>query len=175
MIRPRRNTTRLVISLCCITVALSALPATAAAAPDTLSPAEVIVLDRELDGTFIELEGEAIGEALHADATHEWVNVLGDGMAIGVYVPRELADLIGTFGDHRHDGDIVRVSGTVNVACDEHAGEFDVHAETFEIISRGEVRETPIQPWKAIVGMLGIAFFFAEWRFYGHLKERNLA
>jgi len=175
VIRSLKNATGLFVSLCCIAGALCALPTAAAAASDTLSPAEVVEIDRDLNGTVIEFEGEAIGEALHADATHKWVNVLGDGMAVGVYVASDSADLVGTFGDHRHDGDIVRVSGTINVACDEHAGEFDVHAERFEIISQGEVRETPIQPWKAVVGLLGVAVFLVEWRFYGRLKERNLA
>ncbi|MDA3935311.1 MAG: hypothetical protein PF636_00400, partial [Actinomycetota bacterium] len=135
------NMARSVSLLCCVGVLVFALPMVALAVDGSLTPADVVEIDRGLDGTYIEFQGEAIGEALRADSEHVWVNVLGGGMAVGVYLPSTSAELIETFGDHRHDGDVVRVGGIVNVGCDQHAGEFDVHAATFEIISRGSVRD----------------------------------
>lgn len=153
-----------------------AAPVTAVAAqPDPLSPAEVVEIERGLDGTVVVLEGEAIGEALRGDDTHVWVNVLGDGTAVGIWIPRTQADEIEFYGDHRHDGDIVGVSGVVNIACDEHSGEFDIHADTFEVLSVGFERTTSISPWKGIVGAIGILLFLAEWRLFRMLKERRLA
>lgn len=175
MIRLFKNMVRPVTALCCVGLLTCAFPTVVFAVDELRTPAEVIEIDRELDGTYIELQGEAIGEALRADSTHVWVNVLGGGMAVGVYVPEETAEAIDVYGDHRHDGDTVWVGGTVNVACDQHAGEFDVHAVNLEVVAHGNARETPIQPWKAIVGVVGIALFFGEWRLYNYLKERSLA
>ena len=69
---------------------------------------------------------------------HRWVNVLGDGAAIGVYVTNELAEQVEIYGDHTHRGDSVEVVGIVNIACDQHGGEFDVHAEEFRVIEPGD-------------------------------------
>lgn len=132
-------------------VALAATPAS--------SPADVISELKGSDGAIVTIEGEAIGEALRADSTHVWVNVLGEGAALGVYLTREAAAVIRAYGDYAHTGDTVRVTGRLNAACDVHGGDADVHAATLEVLRPGFVRPHPVNWWKAIAGLgtLGLA------------------
>lgn len=155
---------------------LAAGAGTALASPpgEAMSPADVVAIDRAQDGSVVIVEGEAIGEHLRARGGGRWVNILGEGVGLGIWVTDEMAEGIEYFGDHRHDGDIVRVVGIVNVACDQHAGEFDVHAESFSTIAVGGPREMEIQPIKGIVGGAGIVVAFFLWRLYRQRRERRM-
>jgi hypothetical protein len=139
-----------------------------------LSPAEVVEIDRARDGQVIELEGEAVGEHLRAIGGGRWVNVLGDEVGIGVWVTDEMAAQIEYFGDYRHDGDIVRVRGPVNISCEEHGGEFDVHAQSLEIVTVGGPREHDLDLRKGLVGIVGIAIAAFLWLLYGRRRDRRM-
>ncbi len=139
-----------------------------------MSPAEVIAIDRDRDGSVITVEGEAVGEHLRAAGGGRWVNILGDEVGLGIWVTEEMAESIEYFGDYRYDGDIVRVTGVVNVACEQHGGEFDVHAQKLEIISRGGPRPVEVRPVKGIVGAVGLVLAFGLWRLYIHRRERRM-
>jgi hypothetical protein len=136
-----------------------------------LSPAEVVDIDRFLDGEVIGVEGEAVGEALRAMGGGRWVNLLGDEVGLGVWMTDDMVAQIEYFGDHRHTGDIVRVVGRVSVACEQHAGEFDVHAEEIVIIRRGAVRHHEVRPDLAVVGVFAATAAFALWRVYLRRRE----
>lgn len=139
-----------------------------------LSTAELVVIDRSLNGALVRITGEAIGEDLHADKQHRWVNVLGDSTAIGVYVTNESAEQVDVYGDHTHRGDTVEVVGIVNIACDQHGGEFDVHAEEFAVVNEGETVPRPVAPWKGIAGVAAMAVALVELRYLRHRRERTL-
>lgn len=131
----------------------------ALAATTTASPGDAISELKGSDGDIVTIEGEAIGEALGADSGHVWVNVLGGGAALGVYVTREAAAGIRVYGDYGHTGDTVRVTGRLHAACDLHGGDADLHATTLEVVRSGFVRPHPVNWWKAIAGLgtLGLA------------------
>jgi hypothetical protein len=148
--------------------------AVASESGEAMSPAEVVAIDRALDGSVVIVEGEAIGEHLRARGGGRWVNILGDEVGLGIWVTDAMAEGIEYFGDHRHDGDIVRVVGVVNIACDEHAGEFDVHAESFTTIASGGPREMEIQPVKGLVGAAGMVVAFFLWQLYRRRRERRM-
>ncbi|MHB9003538.1 MAG: hypothetical protein ACYC6C_05680, partial [Coriobacteriia bacterium] len=119
------------------------------------------------------LTGEAIGEDLRADADHRWINLRSDGTAVGVYVTDAVAETITTYGTGKHIGDTITAIGTLNVACDTHAGEFDIHADRIELTRPGRPIENGPEWWKAAVGLLAAGVGFAEWRFLGRLRDRE--
>ncbi|MBC7265680.1 MAG: ATP-binding protein [Coriobacteriia bacterium] len=118
---------------------------------------DVVERAAELDGSEVTFEGEAIGEALRADGDFVWVNVLDEGTAIGVWMPDEMAEQIERFGAYRQTGDAVRVTGVVNLACDRHGGDLDVHATALEVVGPGEPRSERLRPLGALVGAVGFA------------------
>lgn len=142
-----------------LTLALSAALGGQAHGRQAFTPDELIGIDRGLDGTRVTLEGEAIGEDLRADADHRWVNLLGESVAVGVYMRNADAALIDTFGSYKQSGDIVRVTGIVNIACDQHGGDFDVHAEIVQVISEGQPISRPPQMWKLVLAAVFFAAF----------------
>ncbi len=141
-----------------LTIALVfASPAGAGASQDTKMLTGTSILDQRaaLDGTSVTFEGEAIGEALHADNGGVWLSVLSDGTALGVYLPADQAEVIETYGDYNHTGDTVRVSGEYHRACKQHGGDMDIHATSIEVVARGSVQEHPIDSRKAIIAAAG--------------------
>lgn len=121
-----------------------------------LTAADLVSMESGMDGESVRIEGEVISEALAGGEGHVWVNVLSDGVAIGVWMPREQAAAIGQFGTYRHSGDIVEVTGVFHEACDRHGGDLDIHAEEMSVISAGEPTDHPISYWKIGLGAAGI-------------------
>ena len=144
-------------------------PGTVAAA--ALAPDEVVESAAALDGEMLTLTGEAIGESLHADSTHRWVNVLGGGTAIGVFVLDSDAERISRFGDHSGVGDTVEVTGRFNRACEQHAGEMDIHAESLLVVSEGAPTNNPVEGWQGLAGAGLLLVALVEYRLLGYLRE----
>lgn len=147
---------RLILTVFAGVLLVCAPTAAMAQEPDGPTGADVLGLAGPLppaDGSTVLFEAEAIGEALRAPGGMRWVNLGADGTAIGVVMTAEAADAIGVFGDYGHTGDVLRVEGTFQRACDEHGGDRDVHAQRVDILVPGSSRDHPIGWWK-----LGIAF-----------------
>ncbi|TDB36898.1 MAG: hypothetical protein D9V44_10335 [Actinobacteria bacterium] len=136
-----------------------AVPAHAFAASTDLRSlsATSILADRaELDGMKVTLHGEAIGELLLTSDDGAWLSVLSDGTALGVHLPRDIAEPVTRFGDYETTGDEVRVTGEFRQACDEHGGDMDIHATSLEVVATGTSRQHPVMMWKA--GLAVVAF-----------------
>lgn len=155
-----------------LALVLALLPATTAAAA-SLTAAEVIEQGLALDSETVALTGEAIGEDLRADADHRWLNLRSGGNVVGVFVTNAQAETVTTYGSYSTSGDIVTVTGVLHVACDEHAGEFDIHAQTVEIAEEGQPIEHAIEWWKGAVGLVAAVIGLLEWRLFGRLRERE--
>lgn len=134
-----------------------ALPAYAyAVAPPVSAGTELVTARGELDGTEVAFEGEVVSEPLAAGQGHVWLNVLSGGVAIGAWMPEAMAESADSFGTWSHDGDIVRITGVLNEACDDHGGDLDVHATSLTILDEGEPREHPVEYWKLIGGIAAL-------------------
>ncbi|PKQ30054.1 MAG: hypothetical protein CVT60_02220 [Actinobacteria bacterium HGW-Actinobacteria-10] len=153
-----------------IAIVIALTPAGAAYA---LTAAEIVDDGIALDGTSVTLTGEAIGEDLRADADHRWINLRSDGTGVGVYITNDDANVIETFGSSKSTGDIITVIGKLNVACDTHAGEFDIHADRIELTQPGQAIDNKPEWWKAVLGLLAAGFGFVEWRLLGKLRNRE--
>ncbi|MDI6900805.1 MAG: hypothetical protein QMC79_03825 [Anaerosomatales bacterium] len=123
------------------------------------------------DGTQVTFSGEVVSEALRDGEDRVWLNVLDEGVAIGVNMPAEMAEKVSVFGDHRNDGDVVRVTGVYNEACRTHGGDMDVHAETVDVLEQGGERTLEPQAWKGVVGLLGLVAAFIGSRRLRRMRE----
>jgi hypothetical protein len=148
----------------------AAAPGTALAA--WISPADVVADVSELDGQTVTMVGEAIGDEMRADSSHVWINVLGDGTAVGVYVRDEDAAEVETLGDYDRTGDRVSVRGVVNLACEQHGGDLDVHAvEAIEVLAPSEPVEHYVSVWEGVLGavlIIAAGFLFRAYRTRRH-------
>jgi len=108
------------------------------------------------DGKTVTFRGEVVGVMMRGNFA--WVNVLDNGIVIGVWCRAEDAGKVSVIGDYRHDGDNVEVIGTFHMACPEHGGDLDIHADNFTVVAAGRERDRP--PSLLLVA-LSVAFVVA--------------
>lgn len=131
------------------------------------------------NGKTVTFHGEAIGEVmvrgdyawihLNDDAymeknVEEGATLAGYNSGMAIWVPAELTKQIDTYGDYKHEGTIVEITGVFNAACKEHGGDMDIHATSLRIIRPGHLVVDPIAPWKVWLALALIALAFGLWR-----------
>jgi len=130
-----------------------------------VSSTELIENPQAYDGTSIQFQGEAIGDVMERGA-FGWVNLHDGSDAIGIWAPAAELRKIQRAGDYNHIGDTVLVEGVFRLACPEHSGEFDIHAESLTIVERGHRVVRPIDTGKVVAAIvlvpIAAALFFAE-------------
>ena len=77
---------RMIFMLCVSLILAAWAPVSVLAAEEPLTPGDVVERAGVFDGASVDMQGEAIGESLRAGTDHRWVNVLGGGAAVGVYL-----------------------------------------------------------------------------------------
>lgn len=159
------------LTIAVITAALHlAVPTPAHAAEEVMDPAEVVEIDRSHDGETIVIEGEAVGDVLRAMGGGHWVNVLGNEVGLGVWMDDDQVAQIEHFGEYHHSGDRIKVTGSLNITCTRHGGEFDLHAERVEVVEQGQPREQESRIEYALVGLVGMAIAGALYARYSRLR-----
>ncbi|MDI6900723.1 MAG: hypothetical protein QMC79_03410 [Anaerosomatales bacterium] len=164
-------------------VLAAALVALTCAAPGlahaaTPSSADLVEDPTAWDGQTIEFTGEAIGEAM-SRGDEVWLHLNDDAYARGtieeggplsgynsghaVVVPPQMAERVTVFGDHKHRGDLVRVTGVFSAACSEHGGDMDIHASALAVVERGHDVTDPVATGKlwALAITTGLALLTA--------------
>jgi hypothetical protein len=132
------------------------------------SSGQLVEKPKVYNGTTVTFTGEAIGEVM-ARGDYAWIHLNDDaymesnveegaklggynsGMAI--WVPTALTKAVDTYGDYKHEGSIVQISGTFNAACKEHGGDMDIHATSLKLIRPGHEVVDPIAPWKVLLAI----------------------
>jgi len=145
------------------------------ASPNSLSSGRLVEHAKRLDGTALVFEGEAVGEAmvrgeyawLHLNDDAYYLKNVEEGAQLGgynsgmpVWVPAREAAKVTTFGDFRHEGDVVRVQGTFNAACAQHGGDMDIHTTSVAVVRAGHAASDPVRPAK-VVWAIALGLFAA--------------
>lgn len=132
---------------------------------------ELIENTKESDKKEVTIQGEAIGEVLER-GKYAWVNINDGTNAIGVWLKIEDANKIKSFGDYKHKGDIVKVTGIFSRACTEHGGDIDIHNISLEIVEKGyTIRETVAQPKIILTLILNIIAVIVAYFYYRIMKK----
>ncbi len=117
----------------------------------------LIEKSQAFDGQTVTVEGEAIGETM-LRGEYAWINISDNTNAIGVWLKASDAQKIASFGDYRHKGDTVKITGIFSRNCTEHGGDVDIHSHSLEIIERGYNKPEEITQVK-IQAALVLSFF----------------
>lgn len=135
--------------------------------------------DSYYDGQTVQVTGEAVGDAVHAEfgGSTRWVTLesLVDpgGSALAVHMTDKQASLIDTFGDYDAVGTTLRVQGVYHLVCSEHEGVSDLHAETVSVVSPGRADVDEFNPVAFVPGLVlllaGIALVIA----FRYVRERG--
>jgi hypothetical protein len=121
------------------------------AASDNLTKInDLIEQSISLDNTEVTVQGEVIGEALER-GEYAWININDTTNAIGIWVKKSDIDQIQFYGDYKHNGDIVKITGVFYRACSEHGGDVDIHCKDIEIVETGYSIKEQISSYKIII------------------------
>jgi hypothetical protein len=124
------------------------------------------------DGKSVTFRGEVIGVLIRGDFA--WVNILDNGYAIGVWSRAGDAKKVSFVGDYSHVGDTVEVIGTFHMACTEHGGDLDIHADNFTVVATGrEVDRSASLPLAALSVALAAAAIFITFYLWRIRKEKE--
>lgn len=136
--------------------------AISADAAETIGINNLINNAETYDKQTVTVAGEAIGEVLER-GEYAWVNINDGTNAIGIWMTKADAKTIGTFGDYKHIGDTLKITGAFSRNCTEHGGDVDIHCAALEIVKSGYLVKEKISETKAItaVGLLFAALLIA--------------
>lgn len=102
---------------------------------------------KALDGKFVEIKGEAIGESMKRGA-YTWINISDGSNAVGIWLKNQEVDKVKTYGSYKFMGDTIKIAGTFNRACSVHGGDMDIHGGSLTIVETGHKVDHPLSKWK---------------------------
>lgn len=157
--------------------------------PNEPSSGGLVEEPKRWDGEQVTFTGEAIGERMKR-GDGAWLHLNDDaymrenveqGAALGGYnsgmpVWFEDAALTGgidVYGDYKHEGDVVTVTGVFNAACAQHGGDMDIHAETGEVTHEGKRASDPVKLWKIVLALLLSASAAVFWTVLRRVERRE--
>lgn len=138
---------------------------------DTLI-SDIASADSYFDGQTVQVTGEVVGDSIReiSDPDNRWITVQatdGSYAQVAVFMSAESASLIDTFGAYGKKGTAIQVRGTFNLACDDHEGLSDLHAESVVVVEQGSVTEQEFNLKSFIpgavftmVGLILVAVFY---------------
>ncbi|KNZ43529.1 hypothetical protein [Acetobacterium bakii] len=135
-----------------LTVGLLLLFTIAAIASDTIELNQLVENAAVMDGQTVIVKGEAIGEAMER-GDYAWVNINDKTNAMGIWMKSDDAKKINVFGDYKHIGDTVKVTGVFNRACVEHGGDMDIHSDSVIVEAAGYATAETFPFYKMIVAV----------------------
>lgn len=120
---------------------------------------ELASADTYLDGQTVQVVGEVIGDRIHAsdDGDYSWITLQSTDRSyseVGVYMPDSFINMIDGYGKYGTRGTVLQVRGTFNLACVDHQGANEIHAEHVSVISRSEKIDIPFSAGMLFPGLL---------------------
>ncbi len=104
------------------------------------------------DNSTVVVTGEVVGDRINAGVStnSSWITLYSlaeDGKkynpsSVQVYASDSLLNTIDTYGEYNARGTYVQVSGTFHLACSEHQGLSDIHADSFSVVQKGETTKS---------------------------------
>lgn len=105
------------------------------------------------DGSVVTIEGEIVGDVMKR-GLYEWICVLDNGTAIGVWSDSASIYHGMIIGSYSSSGDTVRVTGVFHRACNDHGADLDIHLRTIERLAPGTETVHPVQKGRAIAAIM---------------------
>ena len=109
------------------------------------------------------------------DADHVWI-VLRDsdtGSTVTVFVRRSDLRKIDTYGTYGTTGTTLRVRGMFNLACSQHEGESDVHAQVVNVVSAGYEHKDVFNVEDFAPGVIALAVGIVLALVFWRMRERS--
>ncbi len=90
-----------------------------------------------------------------------------------VYMTKTAAEKIDLYGKYGQKGTTLQVRGTFHLACAEHSGVSDIHAQVITVTQKGKVTPDVFDPVKFVPGISAIAIGLGLMVLFRWLQERQ--
>lgn len=113
--------------------------------------------DAYLNDQTVQVVGEVVGDRLKAefDPGYCWIVLQSNEenyAEIPVFITEELTELVDLYGSYGRKGTTLQTRGTFHLACPEHEGLTDLHADTVSVVEKGSITEQVLNPSSFIPG-----------------------
>lgn len=135
--------------------------------------------DAYFDNQTVQVTGEVVGDAVRAnlDGSTRWITLESlespGSAALAIEMDAESVELIDTFGDYGATGTTLRVQGTYHLACSEHEGISDLHADIVNVVAPGAQRPSEFDAMGFVPGGVLIVIGLALLAVYRFVRERG--
>lgn len=145
------------------------------------SIADLAGADAYFDGQTVQVVGEVIGDAINStfDSKHKWITLEAldskttNAPSISVFMNSSDTERIDTFGAYGKTGTSLQVRGTFHLACEEHEGLTDLHAENVSVVKKGTTSASELNWQSFIPGTLCLLAGIILLVIFNHLRERQ--
>ena len=132
--------------------------------------------DTYYDKQTVQVTGEVVGDRIAAgDGRHCWLQLASpsDSSTVSVYLTNESADKVDTYGAYDRKGTMLQVRGTFNLACSDHDGASDLHAQVVTVTEKGKATPDEFDINAFIPGMVTVMIGLAMMVVFYLLRERQ--
>lgn len=138
--------------------------------------ADLSAADAYYDDQTVQVTGEVVGDWIKGDdERHCWITLADDNTANSVVVcmTTESASKIDSYGKYNVVGTTLQVRGTYHLACADHEGASDLHADVVTVVKAGKSTSDVLE-WKqfipaALLVVVGLALTLV----YYVIRERQ--
>lgn len=139
---------------------------------------ELAEADSYMDGQTVQVTGEVVGDRIFAelDPTDCWVMLQStekNDSEIAVFMPLTASESIDTYGAYGKRGTTLQVRGTFNLACADHQGASDLHADSVAVVSKGSVEDLEFNFMRLVPGLVLLLFGSLMLIVYDIMRERQ--
>ena len=132
--------------------------------------------DTYYDKQTVQVTGEVVGDSITAgDGRHCWLQLASpsDSSTVSVYLTNESADKVDTYGAYGRKGTTLQVRGAFNLACPDHDGASDLHAQVVTVTEKGKATPDEFDINAFTPGMVTVMIGLAMMVVFYLLRERQ--
>ena len=135
--------------------------------------------DSYYDNQTVQVTGEVVGDAIRSgsDTGHCWLTLASTQVdvndTLAVLVSNDSAELVDGFGKYGRTGTILQVRGTFHLACSEHDGITDLHAENVNVVEVSQNHPDAFSVNLFIPGLVLVAIGAAALVLFRIMQERR--
>lgn len=132
--------------------------------------------DPYLNDQTVQVTGEVVGDRIKAefDPGFCWIVLQsndGQYTEVPIFLDQALTESIDTYGAYGRKGTTLQVRGTFHLACSDHEGLTDLHADTVSVVSKGYVGERKLDPAAFVPGVALTAAGLLMLLVFRHMRE----
>ena len=132
--------------------------------------------DTYYDKQTVQVTGEVVGDRITAGDGRNCSLQLAspsDSSTVSFYLTNESADKVDTYGAYGRKGTTLQVRGTFNLACPDHDGASDLHAQVVTVTEKGKATPDEFDINAFTPGMVTVMIGLAMMVVFYLLRERQ--